>query len=193
MLPALKKRFAVLESQKNQLLDYYADLSPEQLAFQPTPQSWSLIQVGQHLMNTEVVVGRMATQGLEQARPGQKAPITSHFWLLFGVMMLSLPITRFKVPESAAKEIVPGPPIELEVLRDDWQKCRQHWIALLDQFTPDQAGCPVFTHPRLGRLNISQTLQFLANHFDHHLMQTGRIQRHPDYPYRRTTPKTPPT
>ena len=80
---------------------------------------------------------------------------------------------KVKAPKPTA--IFPDP-IDIFNLNSDWEDSRKsmdNLITLLYEMKLENKG--FFRHPRIGRLNLQLTLNFLQFHLNHHIKQIDKI------------------
>ena len=180
MILVVEKAFERAEQQRNTMLNGLKGFSHEQLNFKPSPKSWCLLEVCEHLMTAE----RNGLNYMHKKMQGDidKIEATNFKAKLRSIVLktaLRLPI-KFKAPAAArfkAKE-----EYHYDQVRAEWDEIREGWKDLADGFDKPTAEKLIFKHPLAGRLNLEQTFQFLYDHTDHHLAQIERIKAHPDFP-----------
>ena len=161
----------LIKSQK-QLLNQVEGLTPAEINYQPEKDQWSVGQVLYHLYLVErLTLDYMKEKRLEidsLAKTGLKES-----WRTFLMKIsLKLPI-KFKAPTSV-KENIPHK-IDLEKLSQDWAITHEGYNAFIDEFPANAYHSKIFRHPRIGKINLNQTLSFIQDHFDHHLPQVKNL------------------
>lgn len=176
MHPSLLASYDAVERRKRNLLSQLCALTPAQLAFRPAADSWSLIEVADHLLRTESAV----LLGLEKGLPEHKRRPTLRQRLSLPLVGLALraPV-RVKIPTALVE---PRRDRTLEEVKQEWHGVREALAAKLAALEPAKLAQPVILHPIGGPINAAQTLRFVAAHIDHHLYQVRRIRSHPGFP-----------
>lgn len=177
MIRSLKERYNYIELQRAKQIDYISQLRPEQLHFRPSQDRWSLLQVMEHLVLVEALMGQQASERLRAAVTDERIPWKSHIAFLLAAVVLPLPF-RITAPDRT----LPTRGWDLPEVIESWEQTRKEWRELLEIVPPNRLAYPAVNHPILGWFSLSQTLRFFAMHFDHHMLQMGRIQRDRGYP-----------
>ena len=176
MLHSLATQWDALETRRHALLADLAATSPAALAFRPTPTSWSLEDVAQHLWLVERGAVHIMTTRYE--KPPLKADLLSP---------LKVVAMRFTVPrgvriKAPVPEIVPKERMSVDAVRAEWERTRETLKALLEQVTPERVGRRIFRHPIFGPLTLAESVEFVKLHHDHHLHQVRRIRATAGFP-----------
>jgi len=176
MLTPLRRRLDRMHGQRSALLDELARLPSEQLAFRPAPESWSTLEVLEHLVRVEEVVVLRASQqppsrSLRQGLRAAGSMVLVRLALGAGI--------RIKVPSKA---VLPQGNATLPELRERWDRVRNKLEAVLADHSRRDLRRPMMRHPLCGWLTPIQTLTFLEQHVTHHTRQLGRIRGSPGYP-----------
>ena len=86
-------------------------------------------------------------------------------------VLLALPL-KFKAPR-VVKENIPDT-IKLEELSAEWDEIRSHMQSFLSNLDEQMLTKKIFKHPRIGMINIVQTMHFYLAHLEHHIPQIKR-------------------
>jgi hypothetical protein len=177
MLPKLQICFDRLESSREHFLEELSQRHPVQLGFSPGPDSWSLLQIAEHMVLVEegLLVRRAITKPLERHYRRK----LKHRFLHFIVVVVFRMDLRVPMP---VKDIAPEGNSSLTELKDKWTQLRIDLRTKLDSLTENTALLPFVQHPVLGPIHAFATLRFLQRHFDHHLRLGQRLVRHDSYP-----------
>lgn len=169
MIAELQQRFDAIQQQRQSLLDCLRALDTKLLEYQPSPRSWSMLQVAQHLVLVETL---LVDSMLRADRP----PVRVRWWHAIGRWLLFL-VYRYglRVP-APTKRIIPVAKPPLEESARAWEALRQRLRAFLEATTPESARNLGFRHPVSGPHDVAETLDFIRMHFEHHLRQLARIQ-----------------
>ena len=179
MILVVQKHFDKLEAQRKQILDDVRALRPEQQTYRPEPTAWSILEVFDHLMMIEINSLRYMLKKIQGVDDIEKADVFAGFRSSALSFFLKLPI-KYKAPPTA--EIVRRDFYEFEEMEKEWNEVRTQWSEFLDHFDSPTAEKLIFKHPMMGKLNIIQAIDFIHDHFEHHIRQIERIKAHVDYP-----------
>ncbi len=176
MIPQVEKHFLVMEESRHELLGRLKNFTHEQLSFRPAVNAWSMLEVIQHVMLVEQAFLRQAEADFESI-PGKLKfhPVIGSV-IVWAVFAFNL---RVKMP---IKGIAPAGAAPLDQLVPRWEEKRTALKNYLETVDPKMIGRPIFVHPISGPLNIVRGVQFLKNHFHHHVDQIERIQRSINFP-----------
>ena len=150
-------------------------LSPIQFHQQPTPETWSLCQVFEHLLQSETgTLGYMlkkSSSGWETLE--DEGDEQQHNGKALSARLQS--DEKYKAPA-----ILPEPPntTTLASFENDWPVLRQKLNAFVHAVDPQFHHKLVFKQPFAGMLTLPHTTAFLANHFRHHIPQIETILQH---------------
>lgn len=179
MIPQLEKHFSAMETQRTSLFQQISKLSATQLYYKPSPDSWSIIETMHHVYLSELGTYRFIAKKIPHATSLPRATCSNFLktWLL--KIMLRSPI-KFKVPSRAP--VWPSADIKIDELMIQWNELHKQFADLLNTIDLPSAEKQWFKHPVIGYMNIYQTLDFLKEHFQHHLRQLERIKNSPQFP-----------
>lgn len=171
MLVYLQQQCADLDRRSHALLDDLSRLEPLQLSFKPNPQSWSILEVVQHLVLSEQdVIGDVPNAKAPCLR-GRDLRAYLGYPMVFLVLYYGVP---FPVPSAGMK---PDGHTTLAELRAQWIDIH-HWLqSYVDRLTPATIDRPVFYHPLTGPITVNQTLILSRVHLTCHVRQIERIKR----------------
>ena len=176
MHPDLQSRFDALEERRHHLLAQIDGYSPEQQAFRPAPHAWAIRDVAHHLLLVEQGVLR-ALSSHQRPDPGRRT-VRDRVGALLVRLVFALGI-RVKMP---IKGLQPQGDPPLDEIRRQWQQARVAMAAFLEQVDSAQLRQSLLRHPVAGPLDLLQGLDFLGQHFDHHLRQIRRIRSAAGFP-----------
>lgn len=171
MLNDLQALFDQCERQRMQILETVADLTASQLAFQPRPGVWLLLEEVHHLTLVEQEVVRLASdpdrvvrlaQQFEQQR--RRVP----FVLVWLILRCGI---RVPVPIDS---VLPTPDQSLSTLTTQWEKARVQIRSLLEAL--EDPHLPFAVHPVCGPLTPAQVLRFLLVHGHYHRRHMHRLR-----------------
>ncbi|MFD1188455.1 DinB family protein [Pontibacter rugosus] len=168
----LESKYLRLEQTRNLLLDELESLDDAQLNSMPAAGKWSLNQHVAHL----VIVDDAALGGIRYKLQQQDKLRDSTFAQAVKAFLLKVALKsgkKYKAPAAVAT--VPDT-AHLPALRQNWDKVRFQLEDELTSMPHHLLDKGIFKHPRVGYLNINQTLSFLQDHFDHHVQIMQRIK-----------------
>ena len=163
--------FNELERQRSELWELLDKINDESLGLPESPSTWSVNQVLLHLAVAEkgtlsyINKKRLAKDKLT------KAGIQSKLRFIFLKLILKMPI-KYKMPKQLPD---PSNDIGFELVKQQFDSNRAEFKALIALVPEDELDLQVFKHPFLGRFSLLQTLMFMKDHFDHHIIQIKRI------------------
>jgi len=172
----LHLKFEQLELATERLLASAEALGPDS-ASAPAPGHWSATQVVHHLLFIE---GNIIQYIQKELHADEQLPNVGLFTRLrsrFVRLMLRVPGFKYQAPRGVATLTDAGNLPELTELRRTWQASRRQLERLLNEFPGRQLNQAIFPHPRSGRINIYQVMEFLLDHLLHHQQQLGRITK----------------
>ena len=170
MLKELAALWHQLEDQRQRMLAMVDNLTTEHLQFAPGPDSWSILQVFQH-----VVMGEAGMRQSEAALRDNPLRETLRPGKMVGI-----------VKEFLAKDLVdavPDPSMEpdgnttLEALRSLWQEERRAMAVLLDSVKEQNRESVMFSHVACGPLTALQMLEIAEVHLGTHTRQIERLRK----------------
>ena len=83
-------------------------------------------------------------------------------------LSLKLPI-KYRAPKSIADSLPEE--IEWNEFLLKWGDTRDEIYKFIEWLPKEAVDKNIFKHPRTGMMNITQTLRFIKDHFDHHVPQ----------------------
>ncbi|MDX1627333.1 MAG: DinB family protein [Fulvivirga sp.] len=170
MKKTIISKFQHLQRTKNDLLQSLSHLSEEELQRPAEGGKWSVAQILFHLYISEKLslqYMQKKSQELNQLKPaGLKERFKS---ILLGIS-LRLPI-KYQAPRRLAEQMPAE--IDWQNLLIEWGQTRDALYKFIDQLPEESLRLKLFKHPRIGYINILQTMTFFQSHFDHHLPQVN--------------------
>jgi hypothetical protein len=142
----------------------------------PSPGQWSATQVVHHLLVIENNITSYVQKKLLAAEQLPKADLLTQVRARLVRLLLRVPGLRYRAPRGVAEltnNLTTMP--ELPALREEWASIRRRMERLLNDYPSTLLTRAIFPHPRSGRLNIYQVLEFLLDHLLHHQQQLNRI------------------
>lgn len=154
--------------------------TPVQAAFRPAPESWSLVDLTEHMTLAEQVGLNGIWRALDGVRTGR--PVWQGEPVHRG-----RPIEAVIAATWREREVVPP------VAAPKWGGPLGYWVAALRGCQPvlealaRELGSAaleeiVYPHPISGPLDARQRLEFLRFHLDRHAAQVARVRADPAFP-----------
>jgi uncharacterized damage-inducible protein DinB len=167
----LLRQFALLESDRQQLLARLDPLDPLLLGARPSPMAWSVAQVITHLAMAEEGVLAYLRKKIQyggHGPVGRSAP----FRLAFLNLALDLPI-KYKAPRAVAHV----PVTDHATARARWDAVRTALRSTLVDLEEEVLDHGLVKHPSAGKFTPVQGLRFMRKHVRHHRGQIVRTLR----------------
>lgn len=179
-MPQLEELIADVETARQRLVATTQNLSPEQEAFKPAPEAWSVPQVVEHLVLAEQAGINRIWQAAEGLRRGQ--PVWHGEPVHRGIPIETVIARTWPEPADAPAWVIPtaGGPLAY------WSACLLACQPVLETLAKPLTGLDlaevIFPHPISGPLDGHQRLEFLRWHLDHHRQQIEGIVAAPGFP-----------
>jgi uncharacterized damage-inducible protein DinB len=179
MISSLDTELSKLDKQLDELLQMVRPLSSRQQNFKPDANSWSILQVFRHMMQSEGQINKYLRKKILGAETTGKAGIGALLRSAILNVAMRLPI-KYKVPDAIKVDLDES--YDYEKLSVDWKSLRKEIRDFLEDIGEETARKEIFRHPVMGRMSILQGLAFMQVHLARHTHQVERIMRHPDFP-----------
>lgn len=174
MLPQLQQKLNELTAQKAVFLQIINNATPAQRLQKPNEQAWNMLQVGHHVLLAEGGATKfMLTRQPIKISLGQQ--IKSRLNSIMLNIFLKSPL-KFKAPKVVST-IVAEQQLPLEQLTTQWAEASEQLTQYLANFNTAHLKHSVFKHPLVGPLTITQTLDFMIEHIQHHIPQLQRLSK----------------
>lgn len=173
MNPQLNQLFSSLEAQRHHLLEK-AKIASARFNTSPGNNKWSIHQILAHLVAAEklsVQYVRKKMQGIDQAKD---AGLIESLKMIVLKISQQLPF-KFNAPQPVVA--LTATYSNLDELITDWNNTRITLKNLLEEIRDDQTKRLIFKHPVVGKLDITQALEFMKEHVAHHLPQLKRLSK----------------
>jgi uncharacterized damage-inducible protein DinB len=171
----MKEKYNLLHKQQEELrIQLIADLqkySEELLHKKPSPGAWSVADIIAHLIAGEEYVfnyiSKKIKDGSRSAKTGRLARIKRDILKI----AFALPI-KFKVPKS----VVPSTEYAtLKELDSKWERISKARHELINSLDESEFHKDIWHHPRVGKINFVQMIDFSIDHSKRHEGQIKRI------------------
>ncbi len=179
MHPALQTCFTHLEKRKQTFMAVLEASTPEQHNFRPSPESWTMLEVAQHLLQAERGLAAPAYKGVELGRVTVRSRLG--YWFVLGIFNTPF---KVKIPEGARKGAEPkgGDALTLALIQQTWQDSRTQLQSYLENQPGSELPKPVTRHPLVDPMTLQQMLGFFDIHIAHHQHQLKRITQSSNFP-----------
>ena len=167
----LSSKFDNLEKSRKDLTTYLQGADKNGLTFKVNENKWSTIQICFHLIKSEQLTTLSLNKNLQLRENLKKSGLISLIMDASLSLVLKSKI-KFKAPAIIAK--MPDN-YDFDELMKKWNTIRASLKNYVDNFPEDCLRKVIYRHPIAGWLNLSQTLNFLQNHFDHHKPQIIKL------------------
>ncbi len=173
----LINHFEALETTTKKFLAIIKEHSPEQQQFRPSDQAWNMLDVAEHLLNSETGINSFFKK-YPPAESTRSIQFSNRIkaWLIQLFLVLPTKVRAVaRVHPSKEKKV-------LTELENKWQKQRQILKPILISFPKEKRNISVFKHPLSGPMNMENVVKFMDNHIKHHIFQLNRIRKHSNFP-----------
>lgn len=143
----------------------------------PAAGKWSAVQVVHHLLFIEGNIVQYIQKKVHSEEALPKVGLFTRLRAQAVRLFLRLPGLKVKAPRGVATLTDAGNLPSLAELRATWGGSRRQLERLLNEFPGRQLNRAIFPHPRSGRINIYQVMEFLLDHLLHHQQQMDRITK----------------
>lgn len=164
----LSSHFSRLERSRQEVLSLVDGKSHKLLNTRVNEQKWSVIQILYHMKEAERFPLMYMKKKILAPDALYPSTLKQQFRTYLLRISLFLPL-KFEAPK-VVKDDIPEE-IKLEELKTDWDMVRSDMQAFLSELDPALYDKKIFKHPRIGMINIKQTMLFFQSHIDHHIPQ----------------------
>lgn len=166
-----------LHASRKQVADILSSVTPAQWSYKPSPESWSIAEIAEHLIVTEQSITARVADALKQPVDAAKKEQTAG---KDEMILTKVPEREKKVKTSPALEpkgAYKNAAAELKA----FNALRQKDI-LYVRDTQDELRDHVIDHPALGPLDGYQWYLLVAAHTERHAAQMKEVMGSPGYP-----------
>jgi len=175
MLPELTERLTILDRKREAFLTAVRASTHVQQTFRPGSDSWSMLDVTEHLVLAEE---KSLLGMLKGPPPGMSVTPLARIRMKMVRLVMA---TELKVKVPVAR-VIPTGSVALPVLESRWLEARRGLEEFLVSIDATAANAPRFRHPIGGWVTAWDGVAFFAGHIDHHARQLRRIRRSPGFP-----------
>ena len=161
-----------LANHKEKVLKSVEKYTAEQLNFKTSEAEWSISQVLDHLIESEIGTNKYVNYRLKNIHE-QPAVGLSNFFKSKVLNQKLKSDQKFKVPSMFSEPEIGA---DFKTIKEKWDKARLYLIKTVENYPKNQLNKAVFKHPRAGLLSMKQTLTFMINHLNHHIPQIDRLR-----------------
>lgn len=174
--PALLAGWQFAETVRRELLEATRPLRPSQWTFRPGAGSWSVAEVVEHLLRTEIGSSKMARKLIRGDYRAQGLPVGA---TLYTVDLDRYPFGRLEAPP----QLVPGPVRERAELEEELSAAHGRFRAELERFRGDDPEALRSPDPATGIwFTLGGWVKVQAWHEAHHIGQIQGIITKPEFP-----------
>lgn len=171
MSQLLVRQYQNLQSRYESLKNDLMPLEEELLNHHRKPGKWSPLQIIYHLQLSEsLTIDSIRKKMAAERRPATGLKHALRYRLMHWVLASPL---KYKAPAAVGENLPDN--LQKNVLFADYDEVRASLKAMLDSFPSGRMKDEIFRHPKVGYLNISQSVGFLEDHFIHHEKQIRSI------------------
>ena len=167
----LLRQYQGIQKIKTDLLNKIKTVDEEQLNKKPADGSWSLGQVYYHCYLAENGTIKTIEKNLKENKVKLQSEFADKIRNILLLIVLKSPL-KFKAPAVVQKVPEHITYNEIEELYADSTNDFNKILASLPASLIDKR---IFKHPIAGLFNIEQTLNFVGEHYKHHIMQIDRL------------------
>jgi hypothetical protein len=164
-----RNRLAQLDEINAKLYDKLKEINSELLSRKPRADSWSVLQVINHLIIAEAgTLNYLHKKIKSPTLPGRSSLEPVKMVFLYLIMISPL---KFKAPK-----VVSEPENrDLESSFEEWGKIRKSIREFVEEYPESNLNKAIFKHPFIGRISLESTLWFFKMHIEHHQKQIDRL------------------
>ncbi len=167
-----EKRFNILQDLLKEYEDELKNISDEEANQKPGSGGWSIAEVVYHISIAEKGIIQYIQKKLIDPAESKKAGLKSFYKA--ALLRYALRSSRkFRAPKVLDE---PKGPYEKDQLLKDWQATRLQLEELYKKVPDEYIRHQLFRHPVVGKINLKQTLGFMADHMQRHLDQIRVIK-----------------
>jgi hypothetical protein len=171
---------AHLDRTRALFLESIAGLTPEQWAWKPAPDRWSVGECAEHITRTESMIRGFVVEAL--AKPTAPELLAkSHGKSAQVLAMITDRSAKFQSPEGANPAQQGATRSSGEIVRDfNFERGRTYELTASHADLESHAGL----HPGFQELDLAGWLYFLSGHTERHTMQIDEVKASPGFPGR---------
>jgi len=167
-----RNRLAELSEINSQLYNKLQEFDSELLHRKPSPDSWSVLQVINHLIISETGTLKYLQKKIQSPTLPEKSffePIK----MIFLNLIMKSPL-KFKAPTVVSEPENK----DLNSSFEDWERIRKDIEEFVVEYPESNEDKAIFKHPFTGRISLENTLWFFKMHILHHQKQIDRLLKY---------------
>ncbi|MGB0166324.1 MAG: DinB family protein [Luteibaculum sp.] len=172
--PKSRKLFKDLCQMQKEDINKLSTWPKEQLYAAPNENSWSAIQVLNHLYLSQKGTFNFLNKQLENTKDVPKSLAIKNY---VADILLSRFLRSDKKVKAPSKLPEPDKDTDFEVLKEKYTALASLGEEILDKIPGKWSGKAVFRHPRAGWLGTKATFRFLKDHWEHHRYQIKNLEK----------------
>lgn len=162
---------AHLEMTESWLASELGGLSQAQLSFRMTPESWSIMDVVEHLAIAEPQYWKQLQDSLKQPVSNEKLDATDAAILWYGIDRTNRQRTgEARVPHGTFKDVAGS--------HGAFRKLRGEMLQVAKTSNEDMRGRKLLE----GNMSVYQWFLMISTHSQRHILQIREIKAHANYP-----------
>lgn len=132
---------------------------------------WSIGQICYHLYMSESGTLQYIQKRIKEGKVTKTTGFNNFFNNTLLAIALKVPI-KYKAPKAVSE--VP-PKVDIKELMHAWEEQNEAFRDTIRNLPKSLADKEIFNHPIAGKFNIDQTINFIIEHYDHHLPQIKNL------------------
>ncbi len=132
---------------------------------------WSIGQICYHLYISESGTLQYIQKRIKEGKVSKTTGFNNFFNNTLLAVALKMPL-KYKAPKSVSE--VPQS-VDIKDLLHAWDEQNHSFRETIRNMPKSYADKEIFKHPVAGKFNIDQTVNFIIEHFEHHLPQIKSI------------------
>jgi len=168
-----EKIFDQIEIERKTLLRKVSLLNEGEFNSKPADGKWSVAEILTHLLTSErlsLLYMRKKYKGVDQVG---NSGLVEYLKMTFLKFSQRVAFFKYKAPK-VIRENTPDT-MTYSNLVAAWDKSRLDLKKFLESIPAENVRKKIYKHPIVGRLDAAQGVEFLSEHFRHHLPQINRL------------------
>lgn len=160
-----------LNSQLNELFDRVYQVDESLLSKRVNPKEWTVLQVLEHLHETELLNLQYLKYKVEQHTNFERVKLAARLKYSAMRVLYALPL-KFKAPKILSQ---PSADFTFGDLQNKFAGLRKEYQVFMEEQDELFFQLAVCKHPAVGKIRLIKMLQFYKAHISHHEKQILRI------------------
>lgn len=162
---SIDRRLRSIAAKRARVITLVAGLEPSRVVAHPRPGKWSIAEIVEHLVRSEVDVFGDLSQLDQRAPQPRRTRDRIRFVVVMCILRFDIPV---RVPSHAMR---PTGGRSLPELLAQWEANHDRLRAWVAASAPSLLKRSLFRHPVAGPLTTAQSLRMLEVHLDRHVRQ----------------------